>query len=661
MGYNSSIMIKKFSVIYLNYTFEFKINTIWKVISLLGVFLFAFPVHGQADTGAFTFGEKQSCDYYLYADMPQYCRALPIALDDPMRFSIEENALLPYEFGYVHRNINDYYSYDWITKVWKGTALRQDAGVLIGGNAASRTERKTLDTDPNDFSRILPYASIYIEPEKLGFSGGSLEYNFYSDDFALNCPKGKLPRNILIREGKDQVTAYQLRETGDDRIKDWTGIVYTGGIAKTIRNEDGAITETSVQMPDGSPLFTVRYRDAVRDRYGEHFDLELSFTRFTFAAEANVEGALAVMESSNIFLAPLLTENGSYAIDPDGEGIRIGARVEFDYRMENQNGEEPEGVYLLSINDLDNPSMAPFLQTDADWGCNELGQDFRWAEGFGVRRGAASFAVLPYYNHTIPNVYRTSVNSVNGDSSLVRISRMENTTADGTANGLYFSANITASSGYEARNDGNTADTGVSMLIYPEGTLIAGGSAGARGSVSIPFFVPGVGCKIEQSASKGGRIWAEDVSFRDSCRTVENTASMKVVGSGAGSVHSMEPEKGYQIYSVRIDEVPIRFDKLIWVPGEEGMELADFEAADEYGTLSEVIRYRFTRDRNGVVSVAFENIQDAHEISVTFYRGGLLGLFEVLAPSLKVAVVIIAAYVGLVLAAVISWRRRKQS
>lgn len=671
MGYNSNIMRKKVSVINLNYTFELRINIIWKVISLLSVFLFALPVHGQAGPGAFTFGEREACEFYLNGVMPRYRRALPIALDDPMRFFLSDDALLPYEYGYVHRNINDFYSYDWFTRTWSGTALRQDAGVLIGGNAASRTEMREQDTDPNDFSRILPYASVYIEPEKLGFTEGKIEYSFFSDQFALNCPNGQLPRNISIAAGIGRVLDYQLLEPGEDAAaspKNWTGIVYTGGIRKTLRGEDGGSGETVVQAADGGPLFTVRYKNAARDENGSRFDLILSFTRFTFVSEADTEGALAVMESGNLFLAPLLTKNGAYTIelpaaekssgDAADEGVRIGMRADYDYRLEDPEGNKPDGLLLFSMNDLDNPSMAPLLQTDADWGSNALGQDFRWAEGFGIRRGAASFAVLPYYNHTIPNVYRTSVNSVNGDSSLVRISRMENTIADGTANGLYFSSNVTAASGYVARNDGRSADTGVSLLIYPEGSMTAGASVGRRGSVSIPFFTPGVSCKIVQSASKGGRIWSEDVSLRDGCGVVENMAPMKVVGSGAHSVHVMAPEEGYRIYSVRIDEVPVRFDSLAWVPGEQGTETADFEVADDYGNLSEVVRYRFTRERTGAVSVAFENIQDAHEISVTFYRGGLLGLFEILDPSLKVAVVIIAAYVGLVLAAVISWRSR---
>ena len=512
---------------------------LWTVICLLHVFLSTLPVQSQADPGAFTFGEKESCEFYLNDEMPVYRRALPIASDDPMRFFLSDDAELPYEYGYVHRNINDYYTYDWITKVWSGTALRQDAGVLFGGNAASRTESREQDADPNDFSRILPYASIYIDPAKLGFNEGKIEYSFYSDLFSINCPKGRLPRNISITTGNGNISNYQMLERDgnpENKPKDWMGIVYTGGISKTVFDESGKPGETVVQATDDTPLFTVRYKNAARDENGSLFDLVLSFTRFTFVSEADTEGALAVMESGNIFLAPLLTEGGKYTIelpaaekspeDEDAAGVRIGMRADYDYRLENSDGSKPEGLILFSMNDLDNPSMAPMLLTDADWGGNTLGQDFRWAEGFGVRRGAASFAVLPYYNHTTPNVYRTVPNSVDGGSSLVRISRMENTYPDGTANGLYFSSNVTASFGYESRNDGNTADTGVSMLIYPEGAMTIGGSVGRRGSVSIPFFTTGVACKIEQRASKGGRIWTEDVSFRDSCRTVENPASM---------------------------------------------------------------------------------------------------------------------------------------
>ena len=86
----------------------------------------------------------------------------------------------------------------------------------------------------------------------------------------------------------------------------------------------------------------------------------------------------------------------------DLDGVRIGARFDFDYRVEDAQGKVPEdGLIMYSMNDMDNASMATQLQTDADWGTNALGNDFRWAEGFGIKSGAASFAVLPYYNHEI--------------------------------------------------------------------------------------------------------------------------------------------------------------------------------------------------------------------------------------------------------------------
>lgn len=663
MGYNYIIMLKDDIGLIQKYV----TNICIFCCILLCIAVFSFPAAGQTDTGEFTYGEKDSCEFCLEDIMPLYQRALPLSTDDPMRFFLADDETLPYEYGYVFQDINDYYQYNWFTRIWEGTALPMDAGVLIGGNARSRLDTMDLDEDPNDFSRVLPYASLYVAPEKLGFGSGSIEYEFYSDAFGFNSPGKRLPRNISIKTGSDRITSYQLKDPAKDggAVKDWMGVVYTGGIGKTVRDGKGGSTETVVAGSVEMPLFTIRYKDSVRDRNSDTYDLILRFTKVTFVSEADVEGALALMESGSIFLAPLLTESGRYTIELPAsdrlsdeeadEGVRIGARIEFDYSIEDGNGVRPEGLIFFSMNDLDNPSMAPWLQTDADWGVNEQGNDYRWAEGFGIVRGAASFAVLPYYNHTIPDVYRTTVNSPNGDTSLIRVSRMKGSFADGTANGLYFSANTTIASGYAARNDGNTADTGVSLLIRPEGTMVMSASVGRRGSISMPFFVPGAGCKIEQSAAGGGRIWSEDASFRDGCRPAENTDLLKVVGSGSRSVHFFAPDEGYRVYRVKIDNEVIPFDRLQW--DENGS--AVYEITDDYGRESETVLYRFVRDENGVISVAFDNIQDAHAISVTFYRGGLWGLFEIMDTGAKSAVVIIAAYVVLVLAAVISWKRKK--
>ena len=634
---------------------------------LLCLLIFPLTVTGQADYSGFTYGEKDTCEYYLEGTMPVYRRAMPLSTDDPMLFFLAEDEVLPYEYGYVFQDVNAYYRFNWLTRTWEGTALPMDAGVLVGGNARSRLGKTNLDEDPDDFSRILPYASLYVDPEKLGFVSGSIEYNFYSNDFGFNSPGKRIPRNISIKTGSGQATSYQIKdlaENGGD-VKDWMGVVYTGGIRKTVRDGEGGFTETAAAGSAEEPLFTIRYKEAVRDRNSNSYDLVLSFTKVTFVSEADVEGALALMESGNIFLAPLLMENGRYTIElpvsdhKDGdaadEGVRVGARLEFDYSVEDGNGVRPEGMILFSMNDLDNPSMAPWLQTDADWGVNKQGNDYRWAEGFGIIRGAGSFAVLPYYNHTIPNVYRTTVNSANGDTSLVRVSRMKGSYADGTANGLYFSANATDISGYASRNDGNTFDTGVSLLIKPEGSMVAAGSVGRRGSVSTPLFSAGTACKIEQSAVGHGRIWSEDHSFRDGCGPVQNTDFMKVVGSGSNSTHFFAPDEGYRVYRVRIDDVAVPFDQLQW--DEDGT--AVYEITDVYGRESETVSYRFVRDENGVISVSFDNVQDAHALSVTFFRGGLLGLFEIMDEGTKIAVLIIAAYVVLVLASVISWLRRR--
>ena len=653
----------------------------WRKCMFLYMFLAAVMGWMNTATAAhspekvFGYAEKSTVDYYIDGIIPTYKRSLPISNDDPNLDIIAEDALIRYQYGYAFQDVNDYYFYNRLSEKWEGKAPLMDTGILIGGNTRSKHDAKQLDSDSIDFASILPYANLYIDPKKLSYKEGNIEYNFYTDVFNYNNSLGEVPENIRL-VGNETLTTYMEmfpdlaypRKRSVGYPEDWEGIIYTGGIQKTVSDGEGGFTETVVENDDGSGnsrLFSVRYRDAAIDQDGYRYDLVLTFTRITFVAEADVTGALGILEANNLYVAPVLYKDGEYTIVINDEtnridvhdqnGVRIGARFEFDYRVEDSEGNLVDGLILYSMNDLDNASMAPMLQTDANWGTNPLGNDFRWAEGFGIVRGAASFAAMPYYNHSMRDVYDRIINNRNGDTSLLRVSRMEGILPDGTANGLYFTTSITSVSGTGARNDADTLDTGVAMLIEPAGSMRAAISAGRRGDVNITFFDSSAANKIEQSCSEGGRIFSLDCSMKAEGQVVENEDFIKVVGGGSSSMHRIEPDEKHRIYNIRIDGRIISFRELKWTEGSDGNNYATYTLPDEYGRYIGRTEYQFIRDAEDNINVEFKNIQDDHEIYIEFVRKGLFGMFRILGSRSLITIFMLAGFCALVFIASVLW------
>ncbi|MBQ9009096.1 MAG: hypothetical protein IJ088_07190 [Clostridia bacterium] len=650
------------------------------VLFLLAAGLIFAGMQGTPAEGIpFLYGDQQACDYYLNGVIPTFRRNLPISADDPNSENLPEDALIRYSYGYAFRDVNDYYFFNRVNEQWEGTEPSMDTGVMMGGNAYSKHDAIEQDNDSNDFASILPYASLYVDVSKLSYEDeGIIEYEFFSDEFNFNCSDGQIPENVIIRGENPVISRYQQkfpdltypRKVNNRYPVDWNGVIYTGGVRKTMRLSDGSFSETVVrnEMPDGSSkLFTVRYNDAVVDKTGRQYDLVLTFTQITFVAEADVTGAFEVLEANNLYVAPILYENGHYTViinDPtnrvdvhDLDGVRIGARFEFDYSIESNDGVPAEGLVIYSFNDLDNASMATSLQTDANWGMNALGNDFRWAEGFGVVNGAASFAVTPYFNHEMEDVNKRIINNRNGDTTLLRISRMDEVSPDGTANGLYFTTSITSVSGTGARNDSGTLDTGVAVLLKPRGSMVASISSGRRGDVNITFFDSNVANKIEQSSSRGGRVYSLDHSFEKDGELVENTDFIKVVGCGATSVHHIVPDDRYLIRTIRIDGKNISYNDLKWTTNADGTNTAMYSILEEYGRSMGKAQYTFTKDSNGEVSIAFENVQDNHEIYVEFLRSGLFGMLYLMKSGMLIAVFLISAFALMMIIAVVAWMR----
>ena len=563
--------------------------------------------------------EAEIRDFYLEGRMPGFRRLLPLAEDDPLLSEgVPEDAEIPYRRGLVYEDVNDSRVFDEETGTWKGAAPGEDAGWLIGGNAKSVTAERQLDEEWNDFASVLPCATLYVPWNSVSFNKGIIEYSFYTKDFNFNAFPQYDPSNISVAETVAGTTRYTqlfddaitLPVSGRYRSRSWTGVVYTGGIRKTTLDENGEPVLTCVSNPgDARGLFSVRYKDAVQDRHGKWFDLVLNFTQITFAAESDVSGALQIMEGNKLCVSPILYDGGQYLInlndeaDPSGdplksEGVIIGAKFEISYSIESEDGVPADGLLLYSVRDLDHPSMAMSLENGADWGLNEFGLDYRWAEGVGFTSGAASFAVSPYYNHGAGEA-----------ADLLHVSRMEGIPADGTANGLMFSAGSALPHGEDVRNDGETFDTGFATLIRPRGSMVVTLSADRREYLELTLFAPNISNRIYQGPNSGGRVSTLGYSLEDGTLT-EYRDDILVAAVGDTLEHVIRPNPGYEIKSIRIDGDPIDVDSLQWEARDDGSETAVAE-----GLWGE---HRFVRDADGAIHYWFGDIISSHTIRARF-------------------------------------------
>lgn len=633
-----------------------------KVISILALlFLLIISFKNQIianDEDDYGYGDKQSVDYVIDGTMPYY-------FDNT---DSNTNNKTSYSYGYVFNDVNDYYYFDEKRQSWLGSAPLMNTSVLIGGNAFSKHDSVELDFDSNDFNSVLPYANIYINPDKLTYEKGEIEYHFYSTLFNYNNSENSVPSNIVLK-GNKIITDYQKKYVELDNTNnnyqpfDFQGIVYTGGVSKTYLKRDGTYNETVVDN-DEKPLFTARFKDAVIDENGDLFDLLLTFNRIVFVAEADVNGVFEILEENRLCVSSILYKDNEYSIKINDytdsgydklDGIRVGARFEYDYVILDKNEEKIDGLIMFSMNDLDNASMSKALQTNAFWGANKLGNDFRWAEGFGVVDGAASFAVIPRYNHEIRDAYNLLIDNHNGDDGLLRISRMNDSASDGKANGLYFTTSITSTAGFGTRNDSNTMDTGVSMLLKTKGSFVSTVSAGRRGDVSMTLFDSDHSNKIEQSSSEGGEIYSMDYSFKNNGFEEKNTAFVKVVGGGTSSTHYMMPDKNHTINSIRIDGINIAYHNLKWQESSGDVEEASIMIDDVYGRNKSKSHYSIFRNKDGLVWLTFEDIQDNHEIYVSYEKYGISLQLRNIDKNVLVALFLISGFSLLFIISTICW------
>ena len=628
-----------------------------KPVSVLFLCFLLIFLSGAAENGSVTMEEEQ---------MPQFLRSLPISEDDPARHQMLEDQMMSYQHGQVYSDVN------------QSGAGTEDSGLLIGGNAASGHDGLQEDQDRNDFNGIFPSTDIYINPNRLTYRNGMIEYTFYSNQFHFNSTTRIDPGSISIQGVNTVISSYRQLipdplhpgHIDPDNAIDWRGVVYTGGISKTDSDDQGNPRETVVRNEDAhgnSRLFSVRYKDAVTDRNGKFYDLVLMFTQITFVADADVQGDLPVMEENALRVSPTLWDGTSYTVKgiaDDPEGVRIGARYEFNYSIQDRDGRQPFGYLMFSVEDLDKASMASSVASGADWGLNERGNDFRWAEGFAILEGAQSYAITPYFNHKLKDSQNLVIDNGEGDTRPIRVSRLPGTQADGTCNGLLFTTSVTAVSGQGTRDDSNTMDSGFATLISPGGSMLATLSSGRMENEKIVLFDVHAAYRVQKACSNGGTVVSIE---QEDGHSVENASVNRVVGGGQTVSYAIMPDDEYAIYSIRIDEKRFRFSNLKWRRLLTAMPTAQYEIDEQYGRWATNTTYTFTRQESGKVVFSFENIQDNHEVYVDFmpinqlpndleFNTAIVGHRRIRTTQ-KIAVFLIASLAALVFAATILWMR----
>ena len=620
--------------------------------------------------------EKETRDYFLSQTMFSFRRDRPIAEDDPLLLrGVEEASKIPYHYGLVYSGINDTCNFREESGEWEGREPRPDSGLLIGGNASSGFNDRSIDKDSNDFAGILPYASLSVVGRAMSYNHGEIEYTFHSKDFNRNEFEAYDHVNVSSFGENTVITRYQQMTddvqysavTGEPYLKNLSGVVYTGGIRKTVLDENGECTETCLENDDGEPLFLVRYKNAVIDQWGKTFDLVLSFTRITFVAEEDVSGPLSIMEGHKLFISPLIYQDGKFLVSFDDEsqeeenrsqGIRIGARYEFDFSIEDEEGNPAEGLLPFAIKDLDEPSMASRLETGAQWIASGAENDYQWAEGIGLVDGAATFAVRPYYNHTLTDSDGRPLVDPLGDAELLHVSRMEGIPEDGTANGLMFSAANTKTVEEGGRNDKTSYDTGFCTLVKPRGSVVATMSADRRKSTEIQLFPSGIGNQVSQSATAGGsvlnRVYAleneSDVYWAD------NRSNLFVVtGGDLDCVIKAKP--GFSLSMISIDGTQVLANKLHWeeVEREDGTKVIQSKESFKGRHL--------IKDDENEIHIHFFEMGQAHSVQASFvptlwYLPSRLGFIVI---KRKTKLLLIALTFALVFVADVIWMSRKKT
>ena len=557
------------------------------------------------------FSEQTDGVYALESPLPTFSRHRPLSEDDPAGHSDPKHS---YRRGVVYSET--------------GEACFSE-GVLIGGNAASGCGGGPLDEDTNDFALVLPEASLFIDTDKLTFNAGSIEYTFHTEDFHYNDYRLYEHENVIVRGAESETTWWQMLnpETatygidGEPYLSRCCGVVYTGGIAKTQRKEDGSFTETVVQNPNAEEgLFSVRFLDAVLDNQGSRYNLVLCFDRITFVSEADLEGPLLIMEGDRLLLAPILFDGGAYLMNAAEcrDGARIGASFEFSYRIETESGELTDGRILFSLGDLDEPSMASLLETDAAWETTPGERDARWAESIGIVSGALSPAIIPYYNHAIHATRGELIPDGNGEGTLVHVSRMKGTKESGTANGLVFSASAAADAQKSERDDANSYDTGFAVLMQPEGRLTASMSCDRRGYVERALFTSALAVRITQRATEGGSVQIIAGAPGEADASLQREDYLRVLAVGADSEHRIIPNRGYGIKSISIDNVMIPFADLNWEGQGDGLAISRYTITERYDALRTETEYRFVKEQDGSIRFRFENVEESHSLFVEF-------------------------------------------
>ena len=275
----------------------------------------------------------------------------------------------------------------------------------------------------------------------------------------------------------------------------------------------------------------------------------------------------------------------------------VGGNTTFTIQIRKSDGTKVEGSIPYAMRDLDIASYESFwgrLPSDGDW---KTGTSwYKYGEGFEIIDGALSFAATPKYNHAneinAVKKGKIPIDIVLGllDSSKSKYNsplRIEGISSDNkTANGVRFVTSSTqknrdnngqfsslgyyySGTGYGSSNtysndnlltmtkenwsairqDGNTFDTGFSVLLDTNETMLKwSGSqqAGTSAIVDTTLFDESLFTVIDQTHGTGGGLYIETYDIMNKC-SPKLMEGRVVVPIESDVVVTLVPEDGYRV------------------------------------------------------------------------------------------------------------------
>ena len=379
-------------------------------------------------------------------------------------------------------------------------------GIYRGGLAYSATGNPNSnkpaeqylaeDGQPDSFTSLLPYATIFIDPDKIKYQ----EDVAGSGKTSVDIPSGS-PFTTFKKDNKTQIaynggTKAYLKDVGalnsvnftnfnkGDKINlatttDFmnlgpTDIIYSehnngqslaGGWTTVVDGQNIVKNPTS-----GGYLYKIKYEDAAILPDGTRGDVILTVNQITLETATDVDAGKKI-NVQNATQFRLYFDDDQKGIPGDRQSFNaMGTHIDWDLHIEYKDGTVAEGVVAYGARDMD------LISSQTHWGRVWNDPNENYAEGMYVVNGAVAYAVTPEYSftptyphpHGAPNMDATSVSDgwAWGDTPGIVVGASTGVTANGIgvrSDGVWNARNVNGE--FIRPSTGGTGTTGAGSWI----------------------------------------------------------------------------------------------------------------------------------------------------------------------------------------------------